>query len=142
MAELLTGRPLFPALDENELLEFMIMIIGHPPAQMVDKAKKRNKFYTKDNQPIISTKSRLAKAKRQHLPLSEAIESEDWEFVDFLKQCLIIDPEERFTPDKALTHPWLQSMKHSGSYLSAPYSARGDYSSSVIATNNQTGENS
>ena len=52
---------------------------------MVDKAKKRNKFYSKDNQPIISTKSRLAKAKRQHLPLSEAIESEDWEFVDFLK---------------------------------------------------------
>jgi dual specificity protein kinase YAK1 len=27
MAELMTKRPLFPALDENELLEFMIMII-------------------------------------------------------------------------------------------------------------------
>lgn len=107
MAELLTGRPLFPALDENELLEFMIMIIGNPPVHMIDKAKKRNKFYTKDNQVIISTKSRLAKAQRQHLPLCEAIESEDWEFIDFLKQCLIIDPDERFTPDKALVHPWL-----------------------------------
>jgi serine/threonine protein kinase len=31
MAELLTGRPLFPALDENELLEFMVLIIGQPP---------------------------------------------------------------------------------------------------------------
>ncbi len=31
MAELMTKRPLFPALDENELLEFMIMIIGNPP---------------------------------------------------------------------------------------------------------------
>jgi serine/threonine protein kinase len=31
MAELMTGRPLFPALDENELLEFMVMIIGQPP---------------------------------------------------------------------------------------------------------------
>jgi dual specificity tyrosine-phosphorylation-regulated kinase 2/3/4 len=31
MAELYTGRPLFPALDENELLEFMILIIGNPP---------------------------------------------------------------------------------------------------------------
>jgi hypothetical protein len=30
MAELMTGRPLFPALDENELLEFIIMIIGLP----------------------------------------------------------------------------------------------------------------
>lgn len=85
MAELLTGRPLFPALDENELLEFMIMIIGIPPSMMVERAKKKNKFYTKDNQLIISTKCRLARAKRQHLPLSEAIESEDWEFVDFLK---------------------------------------------------------
>lgn len=31
MAELLTGRPLFPGIDENELLEFFILIIG-PPA--------------------------------------------------------------------------------------------------------------
>lgn len=84
MAELLTGRPLFPALDENELLEFMVMIIGNPPIQMVEKAKKRYKFYSKDNQLIVSTKSRLAKAARQHLPLSEALESEDWEFIDFL----------------------------------------------------------
>ena len=31
MAELLTGRPLFPGIDENELLEFFILIRG-PPA--------------------------------------------------------------------------------------------------------------
>ena len=30
LAELLTGRPLFPAVDENELLEFFIMMIGVP----------------------------------------------------------------------------------------------------------------
>lgn len=30
MAELVTGRPIFPAQDENELLEFFIMMIGLP----------------------------------------------------------------------------------------------------------------
>lgn len=41
LAELFTKRPLFPAIDENELLEFFILIIGMPSAAMVDKAKKR-----------------------------------------------------------------------------------------------------
>jgi|LauGreDrversion4_2_1035121.scaffolds.fasta_scaffold965762_1 hypothetical protein len=66
---------------------------------MIERAKKRNKFFTKDNQVIVSTKSRLAKAKRLFLPLHEAIETEDWEFIDFLKKCLVINPEARFTPD-------------------------------------------
>ena len=30
VAELTTGRPLFPAIDENELLELFIMMIGLP----------------------------------------------------------------------------------------------------------------
>ena len=49
MAELLTGRPLFPALDENELLEFILLIIGQPPQYMIDRAKKRSKFYNRDD---------------------------------------------------------------------------------------------
>jgi serine/threonine protein kinase len=31
MAELTTGRPLFPAVDENELLELFTMMIAQPP---------------------------------------------------------------------------------------------------------------
>lgn len=35
MAELSSGRPLFPALDENELLEFFTLIIGKTPQHMI-----------------------------------------------------------------------------------------------------------
>ena len=40
IAELLTGRPLLPAGDENELLEFMRMMIGEPDEEMKLNAKK------------------------------------------------------------------------------------------------------
>jgi len=45
LAELTMGRPLFPAVDENELLELFIMMIGIPPPSMIDKAKKKSKFF-------------------------------------------------------------------------------------------------
>ena len=54
VAELTTGRPLFPAVDENELLELFIMMIGLPSNEMIEKSKKRNKFFDKDGKIIRS----------------------------------------------------------------------------------------
>lgn len=45
LAELVTGRPLFPAVDEQELLELMRIRIGMPPEDMIQKAKKRKMFF-------------------------------------------------------------------------------------------------
>ena len=33
--ELITGKPLFPARDENELLEFFILTLGRVPEKML-----------------------------------------------------------------------------------------------------------
>jgi len=49
VAELYTGVPLFPGNDENELLEFHVLIAGNPPQHMIDKAKKREKFFNVNN---------------------------------------------------------------------------------------------
>jgi serine/threonine protein kinase len=38
--ELLTGRPLFPAKDENELLEYFIVTIGSIPENIYINSKK------------------------------------------------------------------------------------------------------
>lgn len=54
IAELKTGRPLFPAVDENELLEFFIMTVGLPPAEMIERARKKNKFFEKNGRIIRS----------------------------------------------------------------------------------------
>jgi dual specificity tyrosine-phosphorylation-regulated kinase 2/3/4 len=54
VAELTTGRPLFPAVDENELLEFFVMMIGLPSHEMVERAKKKSRFFDKDMKLIRS----------------------------------------------------------------------------------------
>jgi len=38
--ELITGSPLFPAKDENELMEYFIITIGEFPDYMLSQAKK------------------------------------------------------------------------------------------------------
>jgi len=73
IAELRTGRPLFPAVDENELLEFFVMMIGLPPQEMIDKAKKKNKFF-KEGKLIRSKQSRLQNSGKKSYPLKSAIE--------------------------------------------------------------------
>ena len=54
LAELKTGKPLFPAIDENELLELIVMMIGMPSDEMIKKAKKRNTFFDKNGKLIRS----------------------------------------------------------------------------------------
>ena len=46
VAELFCGRPIFPGLDENELLEFQILMCGNPPQHMIDKGNKKSKFFS------------------------------------------------------------------------------------------------
>lgn len=69
IAELTTGRPLFPAIDENELLELVNMMIGSPSLDMIKKAKKRKQFYDKDFNIIISKKSRVFGVETLSYPL-------------------------------------------------------------------------
>ena len=86
VAELTTGRPLFPALDENELLELFIMIIGVPTQGMTNKAKKKNKFFDKDMKLIKSKNSRIQNIKKRSFTLKEAIlADEEPDLVDFLE---------------------------------------------------------
>lgn len=45
--ELIIGNPLFPAKDENELLEYFIVTVDKIPVNMLTNAKKYKQFYTK-----------------------------------------------------------------------------------------------
>jgi serine/threonine protein kinase len=44
--ELIMGHPLFPAKDENELLEFFIITVGEIPSYMLTGAKKYKQFFS------------------------------------------------------------------------------------------------
>jgi len=43
--ELISGSPLFPAVDENELLEFFQVTLGCLPDHMITSSKKQKQFY-------------------------------------------------------------------------------------------------
>jgi serine/threonine protein kinase len=68
-AELFCGKPIFPALDENELLEFQILICGNPSQQMIEKARKKSQFFSNDFKVIRSKNSRLKSINRNPLAL-------------------------------------------------------------------------
>lgn len=112
LAELKTGRPLFPAIDENELLEFFIMMIGLPTNDMIDKAKKKSKFFDKDGKLIRSRQSRLHGTSKKSYPLRKAIDhdqKDETDYIDFIEKCLEINPDKRLTPEQALQHPWIKN---------------------------------
>ena len=43
--EMVTGSPLFPGQDENELLEYMYITLGEMPDYMIEAGKKKNDFF-------------------------------------------------------------------------------------------------
>lgn len=61
IAELFTGHPIFPALDENELMEFHVLMCGNPPQHMISESSKKQKFFNINQgyKIIRSTSSRL-----------------------------------------------------------------------------------
>ncbi len=56
IAELVTGTPLFPAVNEKELLEFSIIRIGMPSEVMIDKCRKKKMFFD-NNLKIIKSRA-------------------------------------------------------------------------------------
>ena len=61
IAELYNGRPLFPGQDENEMVEFLTLLCGNMPQPMIDKGKKKDRFFNiKNGYKVIRSKhSRL-----------------------------------------------------------------------------------
>ena len=120
--ELITGRPIFPAKDENELLEFFIITIGNLPEEMIISGKNYKKFFKKNTSLFGTVTHELIRSKKTILgsKLKERSESirnllskyevhED--IVDFIEKCLVYDAEIRLTPHDALFHQWFYVQK-------------------------------
>lgn len=57
IAEMYNGKPLFPGQDENEMVEFHSLICGNIPQFMIDKGKKKDRFFNlKNGYRIIRSK--------------------------------------------------------------------------------------
>jgi dual specificity tyrosine-phosphorylation-regulated kinase 2/3/4 len=64
LCELATGRPIFPASDENDLMEYFRIRLGMPPKEMINTCRKKREFFDKNNKIIRSKKPTL----QQNIP--------------------------------------------------------------------------
>lgn len=87
IAELVTGNPLFPAVNEKELLEFFIIRIGNPPDEMKEKCRKKKMFFDNNGKIIKSRVSRIpANAEARSETIKRALHKEkDQDLIDFIE---------------------------------------------------------
>ena len=69
LVEMKKGTPMFPALDENELLEMFVMVVGEPPLHMRNSGKKKNRFFDIKGNIIRSKNSRVKDAAERSLTI-------------------------------------------------------------------------
>ena len=85
-------------------------MIDVPSREVYDVSQRRAKFFNEEGEnyvPIMLKNSRGKLRKPGGKPLGLLLGDEDPDFVDFVQQCLELDPELRMTPDMALRHIWI-----------------------------------
>ena len=92
--ELHTGRVLFNARSETELVEQMVCLLGPPPQSLVRKTRR---FLTVVRQPAEGG------------ILAKCLEDLDAALADFLQRLLRWEPKDRLSVGEALHHPWVRS---------------------------------
>ncbi|XP_017794428.1 PREDICTED: dual specificity tyrosine-phosphorylation-regulated kinase 2-like [Habropoda laboriosa] len=125
LVELVTGYPLLPGEDEADQMARIIELLGMPPPQLLENAKRRKLFINSKGYPrycsfvTMSDGSTVLhggyskKGKGRGPPGSRDLryllkKCDDPYFLDFIHKCLKWDPEQRMTPVKALKHGWLR----------------------------------
>jgi len=98
LAEMISGKPLFPGKDYHNQLTLILDVLGTPTL---------DEFYA-----ISSRRSRdyiraLPFCKKK--PFATLFPNASPEAVDFLTRTLTFDPKKRFTVEEALAHPYLEA---------------------------------
>ena len=111
MAELHSGRPIFPGLDGKEQLLYQIEVLGVPPMAVVQACSRRASFFGKNCEPLFlkdkNGRTRLPGTR----PLTKAVGTTDAVFLDFIARCLTWDPAARMTPREAEYHEFVTGVK-------------------------------
>lgn len=107
LAELYTGYPLFPGENEAEQLACIMEVMGVPPPNVMEAAKRKRLFFDK-GVPKCVANSKGQKRTPGSRELSQVIRCSDDKFIDFIRRCLEWDANIRMTPDEALMHDWIR----------------------------------
>ncbi|RDB30738.1 Mitogen-activated protein kinase [Hypsizygus marmoreus] len=98
LAEMLSGKPLFPGRDYHHQLTLILDVLGTPTL---------DEFYA-----ITTRRSRdyiRALPFRKRRPFAQLFPNANPQAVDFLTKTLTFDPKKRITVEDALAHPYLEA---------------------------------
>ncbi|ELU14889.1 hypothetical protein CAPTEDRAFT_20998 [Capitella teleta] len=97
MAELLTGKPLFPGTDHIDQLTKTMRITGTPGPELLAKITSEEARRYIESLPTMRKKN-----------FSEVFLGASPIAIDLLDRMLDIDPDTRITAEEALSHPYLK----------------------------------
>ena len=102
MAELLTGKALFPAKDEIQLIQQICNVLGMADDTSMPGCSKL-KDYKTVMMSLTGSKFRSQSSLR-HVLVNRGIN--DPLAIDLLEQLLVLNPNNRISASEAVKHPW------------------------------------
>lgn len=115
LVELFTGKPLFPAASERELIGMFVSYFGSPPSELINGKKRAEKFF--DHQGNLKDNDQISPSSRQIDDLfNSKINDDDDEsneskaikqLCDLVKKCFCWLPKERIKMEDILNHPFI-----------------------------------
>ncbi|KAJ5116104.1 mitogen-activated protein kinase Hog1 [Penicillium angulare] len=96
LAEMLRGKPLFPATSHTEQFNLFVQLLGNPSERTVEKIKNKNTRGFVQNLP---------QCKRE--PFKEVFPEINSSVSDLLERMLLFDVDDRISTEKALAHPYM-----------------------------------
>lgn len=128
LVELFTGKPLFPAGNERELLEMFVSYFGNPPLELINGVKRAEKYFDAEgNLKAICENNYTIHQSQKAEPITPSsfkiedlfnIKADDNEsnvndvakmLCDLVKKCFCWMPKERITMEEILCHPFILS---------------------------------
>ncbi|KAJ1642535.1 dual specificity protein kinase yak1, partial [Coemansia asiatica] len=136
VAELYLGLPLFPGTSEYNQLSRIVDLLGLPPNNMLEKARRTDEFFNYLGPGTWDLKSMAQYARERNVEekqskryftantleelitsypirrkMSEAEQQREYQsriaLVDFLRGLLHLDPGKRWSPQQAIMHPFI-----------------------------------
>jgi len=126
LVELSTGRPLFPAHSEKELIAMQVEYLGLPPTAVIRDGNRAHRYFTADGHLRQVTDRKGRPRGVTNRSLLQLLGSDRNQLVDFVGRCLVWDPLMRMTPREASRHPYI-----TGRFAAQPQLVRGTTCHSV-----------
>ncbi|CAD8068490.1 unnamed protein product [Paramecium sonneborni] len=107
IAELHTGKPLFPGENEIEQFHLIMEVIGSPKPEFALKCPRKKIFFDELGYPKKTIKQYR---KPKSINLNELLKTTEEDLVDFIQKCLVWESELRMKPNEAIQHPWIKNL--------------------------------